>query len=260
MNAARALGCALLLGAGAAAGGGCAVAVDGDFDGLAFSPARTAEAILDSHTILQRQGALLPVERARAQMRVDLWLSGADLPVDDDWRHLPSERLLDVRKDLASHDLLVLRGMDFDALQDGRLLVAQTTADDAARGVARGAGDFTFSLGQQVAEGFDQDGIGGKVTVEVEASRLDREEPRGGSLRATVVVIRERAADQPASDLATGTVTLQLDLPLAPERLAEANLATVDPIARCVAESGPDAGLACATVEADPVVDERGSF
>lgn len=243
-----------------AAGSGCAVSVDGDFGGLPFVPVRSADAILDSHTILERRGALLPVERARSQMTVDLWMSGADVPVLDAWRHLPSDRLLDVKKDLASADLLVLRGMDFDTLQDGTLLTAQTDADDAAVGIARGAGDFSFALGQHVPEDFAQDGVGGKVTIEVQATRLDRDEPRGGVLQASVVVIRERAADQPASDLATGTVTFTLDLPLAPERLAEANLAVVDPIARCVAERGPDTGLACATAPADPVVDERGRF
>jgi hypothetical protein len=66
--------------------GGCAVGVEGDFDGVAFAPAQSVQAILDSHVILERRGALVPVERARSSMTVDLWLSGATVPENDTWR------------------------------------------------------------------------------------------------------------------------------------------------------------------------------
>jgi|GEM_PF-1220104 len=241
----------------------CAVGVEGDFGGVAFTPDRTVGAILDSHEILERNGALIPVERARASMTVNLWLSSAEPPMGDEWRRLPAERLLDVRKDLAGSDLLVVQGLSFDALQDGDRLTAVTTADDGRDGLARGAGDFTFALGQRVAEQPATDGeavgLGGKITVEIEARRLVRDRVRGGTLDAVVTVTRERAAGQPEGGLATGTVTLQVAVDLAPERLAEANLAIVAPIARCVALAGPDAGLACAAADADRVVDATGS-
>lgn len=241
--------------------GGCAVAVEGDFNGVVFAPGRSVQAILDSHTILERRGALVPVERARSSMTIDLWLSAATVPENDAWRELPSERLLDVRKDLATHDLLVLRGIDFDTMQDdARVLTATTSDADATAGIARGAGDFDFFIGQPVPADFAEDGLAGGITVELKDNVVVREEPRGGRLETTIVITRERAAGQPASDLAGGEVTLRVAVPLAPERLAEANLAVIDPIARCVAERGPDAGAACARVPAAPVVDERGSL
>jgi len=251
----------LALAAVGLASGGCAVSIEGDFDGVVFAPGQSVQAILDSHTILERRGALVPVERARSNMTVDLWLSGATVPEADAWRELPSDRLLDVRKDLATHDLLVLRGIDFDTMQDDvRVLTATTSDADAAAGIARGTGDFDFFIGQPVPVDFAEDGLAGGITVELKDNVVVREEPRGGRLETTIVITRERAAGQPASDLAGGEVTLRVSVPLAPERLGEANLAVVDPIARCVAERGPDAGAACARVPAEPVIDERGSL
>lgn len=243
------------------AAGGCAVGVEGDFDGVAFAPAQSVQAVLDSHVILERRGALIPVERARSSMTVDLWLSAATVPENDAWRELPSDRLLDVKKDLAIHDLLVLRGIDFDTMQDNARVLTATTSDaDADAGIARGDGDFGFFIGQPVPGDFAEDGLASRITVELKDNLIVRDAPRGGRLETTIVVTRERAAGQPASDLAGGEVTLRVAVPLGPERLAEANLAVVDPIARCVAERGPDAGAACARVPAATVVDERGSL
>ncbi len=238
----------------------CVVGVEGDFDGLTFAPTTTAQAILDSHTILERGGALIPVERARSSMDVTLWLSAASIPETGAFRELPSDRLLDLKKDLAMHDLLVVRDIDFDTMQDDAgVLRATTSAVDAVAGVTQGTGDFDFFMGQPVPADFPTDGLAGHITVELRDNVIVRDEPRGGRLETTIVVRRERAAGQPATDLADGEVTLRLAVALAPERLAEANLAVVEPIARCVAQRGPESSAACAGVLADPVIDERGS-
>lgn len=239
---------------------GCGVTIEGDFDGLAFAPTTTVQAILDSHTILERQGALVPVERARSSMNVHLWLSAASIPETGAFRELPSARLLDMKKDLATHDLLVVRNVNFDAMQDdARVLRATTTDADAVAGVTQGSGDFDFFLGQPVGAQFTADGLAGRITVELRDNVVVRETPRGGRLETTITVVRERAPGQPASDLADGEVTMRVAVSLAPERLAEANLAVVEPIARCVAQRGPESSAACAGVLADPVIDERGS-
>ena len=78
-------------------------------------------------------------------------------------------------------------------------------------------------------------------------------------LDATVVVTRARAASQSDSGIATGEVTLRLSLELAPERLAEANLATVAPIAICAATAGIDGAAACLDAPADVVLDSSGA-
>jgi hypothetical protein len=246
----------------AAVGGGCAVNVEGDFSGISFSPTQTAVAVLDTHEILVRRGALVPVERPRALIQTTIWLSSATVPTTDVWRHLPAERIADIKKDLALSDLLLLQNINFDTLQDGDVLTAQTGPVDAEEGRARGGGDFAFFLGQRPTPDdggglLSNNGLGGKVTVEIEASRLERD-GSVGELQADVRITRERAATQPASGIAVGTVTLSLSLPLSPERLAEANLAMVAPVARCAAERGPDGAGACAAVVDDDVIDATG--
>lgn len=238
---------------------GCAVSVEGDFDGVVFAPVGSAQAVLDANDVLVRDGALVPVERTREDRRVHLWLSSASVPVDDAWRTLPGTRLLDVRKRLASGDLLVLQDIDFDALQDGdRLTATNDLAIDDGLSGSSGSGDFRFALAQQADSNVDA-GLGALVTVSIQAERLDVNEPRGGQLDATVVVTRARAASQPDAGIASGEVTLHLSLALAPERLAEANLATVAPIAVCAAARGVDAAAACLDAPADVVLDTSGA-
>lgn len=223
--------------------GGCAVWVDGSFDDVRFAPQTTAVAILDAHAILERDGALVPVERPLADKRVHLWLSGADVPDDEDWLHLEDERLLEVKKELARNDLLLLRDLNFDALADGEDLVAE----DDGTGVS---GDFSFAVSEaSITDGAEKNGLGSRITVEVQPSNVFATAPRGGTFEAKVFVRRERAVSQPANDLATGEVVFTLSLPFAPERLAEANLAFVAPIAACGAARGPGANAGCDAVE-----------
>jgi len=233
----------------------CAVAVDGSFAGLPFSPDGTAVAVLDENDVLVRGGAVVPVGLNRAQKRVSLWLSSERVDPGVDWRTLGGARLAELRTRLALSDLLVVQGLDYDALGDGDELTAR---DDAGRK----SGDFAFALSHR-ALGDDAlaglgNGLGARVTVTARAERVDDGDPRGGSVRVALDVERERAAGQPAGDLVTGTVSLTVDVPFAPERLGEANLAVVAPIAACAAAAGPLGAGACADEPALPVVDGGG--
>lgn len=241
----------------------CAVGIDGTFGDLPFSPDGTAVATLDENDVLVRQGTVLPIELHRPQKQVHLWLSSERLDPTVDWRTLGGARLAELRTRLASSDLFVVEGLDFDALGDGDELVARD--DDG-----RTSGDFTFSLAHGVrslptAAGASDDdlaaagnGLGARLTVRARAERVEDGDPRGGSLRMTMEIERERAAGQPAGDLFIGAVMLTVDVPFAPERLAEANLAVVAPIARCAQEAGPLSAAACADEPARPVVDGGG--
>ena len=230
----------------------CSLAVEGDFDGVVFAPTSSAVLILDQHEILIRDGALVPVERARAQRPVHLWLSSASVPVDTEWRRLPSAQLLDLKKALATSDLLVLRNIDFDALQDGDTLTAE-----AVDGTGNGRGDFSFSVAQSSDDDDDSDGIGSRVTVAIEARSFTRE-GSDGHLDAVITIKRERNVEQPASELATGEVTITVSLSTSPERLSEANLAILAPIAACAADVGIDLAAGCLAAAAEDVVDATG--
>lgn len=237
---------------------GCAVWVDGGFDDVRFAPAATAVAILDAHNILERDGALVPVERPLADKRVHLWLSGADVPDDVDWQQLEDERLLEVKKELARNDLLLLRDLSFDDLADGVDLTASSDAPGATG--ATGDGDFTFAVSQSKVPGDAAgNGLGGRITVEVQPTRVEAIEPRGGTFEARVFVKRQRDVGQPANDVATGEVVFTVSLPFSPERLAEADLAFVAPIAVCGAGVGPGANAGCDAAEREPIVDATGA-
>jgi hypothetical protein len=223
--------------------GGCAVQVQGAYDDVTFAPTATAVAIFDAHDVRDRDGAVNPVERPLADKRLHVWLSGADVPEGEDWRFLDDERLLDVKKQLAGNDLLVLRDVSFDRLADGDDLSA--TADSGGA-----AGDFTFSVSQRLVPN-DQlkNGVGNRITIEIEPTRVEAYDKRTGTFEAKVFVKRQRDIGQAASDVATGEVAFALSLPFAPERLAEANFAFVAPIAACGAAAGPGNNRGCDDVE-----------
>jgi hypothetical protein len=233
----------------------CAVTVDGSFGPLPFSPDGTAVAILDENDVLVRDGTVLPVALHRAQKKVHLWLSSERLDPAEDWKTMNGARLAELRTRLALSDLLVVEGLDYDALGDLDDLSAR---DDAGRT----SGDFRFALAHRALDAGDLarigNGLGGRIDVRARAERLDDGDPRGGALRITLGIERARAAGQPAGDLVTGEVTLTVDVPFAPERLAEANLAVVAPIARCAAAAGPLASGICADEPSLPVVDGGG--
>jgi hypothetical protein len=235
--------------------GGCAVGVDGSFGALPFQPGGTAVAILDEHDVLVREGVVVPVARGRRAKKIHVWLSSEQLDPTEDWNTLDAARLSELRTRLATSDLMLVQGIDYDALGDGDELVA---LDDSGRT----SGDFSFALAHRALRAGDLPlvgaGLGARVTVTAHAERVDDGEPRGGSVRVTLDVQRERAAGQPAGNLVTGDVTLTLDLPFAPERLAESNLAVVAPIARCAADAGPFASAACADEPALPIADSSG--
>ncbi len=224
---------------------GCAVLTEGSFDDVELQVAATAVAVLDQHDVLQRDGALIPVQRAPRDRRLHLWLSGADLPETEDWQHLDDERLLDVKHQLASNDLLVLRDLSFDDLNDG---------DDVAAASDDDGSDFSFALSHRRLEnGVVGAGLGARISVEVEPISVDEE-----VFQAKLFVRRARAVDQPPADVVTGEVILSLALALAPERLGEANLAFVAPIAACGQARGPGAAQACKDAPREPIIDESG--
>jgi hypothetical protein len=234
-------------------GAGCPVWIEGGFDDVDLKLESTAVAVLDAHDVLERDGALIPVQRAPRDRRVHLWLSGADLPETEDWQHLEDERLLDVKQQLASHDLLVLRNLSFDDLSDGDDVIAASDPSDGEQDDVGRAFDLSLSH-RRVDEGLTKEGLGGRITVEVEPLQVDED-----IFQAKLFVRRARSVGQPAADVVTGEVLVTLALGLSPERLAEANLAFVAPIAACGQERGPGASLSCKDVPREPIVDETGA-
>lgn len=231
--------------------GGCGMSVRGDFDGVPFTPDSTLLAAVDRHDMLVRNGAVVPVLKNEVGQSLDLLLTAARLDVEKDWRRMSAQSLLELQRELATSDGLLLTRIPLAAFERGETMTAVVE-----RGLARG--DFHVALGaERPSESvIAEQGLGSKVRVILSPRGLDAR-VRGGSLSAEIEIQREREAGQDG-DIATGNVLLSFSTSLQPERLAESNLTVAAPILECMQELGPFRGAACKDEEPLPYVDETG--
>ena len=233
--------------------GGC-FSSTGDFDGLSFAPGRTAFAIADRHTLVERSGRVVATRRPDAQMSLVLFFSSAWASANDEWRRLPADRLTDLRKTFATTDGLLIEGLPLGDVTAGATFEvrppSETDPDDD------GAADFRPHLvvdpGALAASGR---GLGSDVsyTLNIDSISLDP----GGVVAGALEIKRDRGADQ-TGDLATGTVTLTFQVPFAAERRAKSNLSIAGPIFRCAAAVGPSQAGACRNQSPDRYLDATG--
>lgn len=233
---------------------GCGTSVEGDFDGVPFLPAPTAFAVADRHDLVGTGGTVIAVRRADENMRLDLILTGAALAPDEDWRRYPAERLLSMKKDLATLDGVHVKGIPLSralALED---VEAHIAPDGAV------AGDFDVSLVVELPEDerVSLQGLGADVHVKVVFDTVEVT-PRGGVITGLLEVKRARAEGQ-EGEVATGEVTARFTAPLAPERLGKSNLSLLAPVMACAAAAGPVRAGACRDEPPLPYVDASGTL
>lgn len=248
---ARLLGVSLV----AALGAGCGVNVQGDFDGVPFTPDASILAVADRHDLLLRNDAVIPVRRPLPQQKIHLVLSGAYVDVTDDWRRETAEDLLDLKRALATADGLLLKDISLDAFDDA------AEGGGSLRAVVdngRVEGDFDVAVAQSLpeAELVEGQGLGTRLEVTVTPQFLDAQ-PRGGSMSLEIEIQRGREAGQ-ENEVATGAVSLTLSTSFSPERLGESNLTVAEPVLRCMAKAGPARAGGCRDVDELPYVDETG--
>jgi hypothetical protein len=225
----------------------CGVGVEGDFDGIAFQPTTTVFGLARRHAMIPRQGAVVPVLQGEDARTASVLFSSGALPSGEVWRLSPS-RVFDARRrELVTHDGLLLDGLSMTRLQNG----------DALEATASG-GDFPFALVQALpSEEQTQSGLGSLVSVVVRATRVD-DEPSGGGIDVDVELRRERDVGQPTADVVTGQVRLRGFVAYAPERVATDNLAAAWPVMSCAMAAGPTQAAACANEDPLLVLDETG--
>ena len=230
---------------------GCGVVVDGDFQGVPYAPDSTVLATADTHELLLRSGAVIPVTRPTGQQVLTILLTAARLDVSEDWRRYPTDYLLEIKRELSTEDALLLKNIPLDRFGENGPLEAVIEEGDQS-------GDFDVFVGAALppeSEVIDR-GLGSKVRVRIDPKGLDVTE-RGGSLSASISIQREREAGQDG-DVATGEVILDFSTGIAPERLSESNLTVADPVVTCMQEQGPATAGLCRDVAALPYVDETG--
>jgi hypothetical protein len=232
----------LFLAAGAV---GCGVVVTGDYQGIPFAPDSTVLATADTHELLLRSGAVIPVTRPRGQQVLNILLTAARLDVNEDWRRYPTDTLLEIKRELATEDAIFLRNISLDAFGDGTALDALVEDRDQS-------GDFDVFVGAALpppSEVLDR-GLGSKIRVRIDPRGLE-------PLSASISIQREREAGQ-GGDVATGEVILDFATALVPERLGEANLSVAEAVVVCMHERGPAVAGLCRDAAALSYVDETG--
>jgi hypothetical protein len=235
----------------AAIAAGCGVGIRGDFDGVPWTPDATILAVADRHDLLDRNGAIIPVRRSDALQRMHLLLTAAWLDPTEDWRRQSADSLLELKRELATSDGLLLKDIPLARFEAGDTLRANVEG-----GVVEG--DFDVAVGAALPEAsvVESQGLGSLLRITI-TPRGGEARPRGGSMSAEVELQREREVGQ-AGDIATGTVLLSFSASFLPERLAESNLTVAEPVLRCMHEKGPARAGVCRAVDELPYLDETG--
>lgn len=229
----------------------CNVWIAGDFDGVPYQPGTSVLAIADRHDLLVRDGAAMPVLKNRAGQHLHLVLTGARVDPGADWLRFPNAKLLDVQRELATRDGLLVKDLSLDRFGDG-----ETQKAVLDNGVVTGDFDIAVAPALPPEATVAEQGFGSRITVTITPHVLDAQ-PRSGSLSADVEIKREREAGQDGA-VATGTVTISVSTGFVIERVGEANLAVAEPILRCMAEVGPSTTGSCRDESPLPYVDSTG--
>ena len=230
---------------------GCGIIVNDDFQGVPFAPDSTVLATADTHELLLRGGAVIPVTRPLGQQVLTILLTAARLDVGQEWRRYPTDTLLEIKRELATQDALLLKNIPLDAFARGDSMEALVQDGEQS-----GAFDVFVGAALPPESEVADRGLGSKVRVRIDPQGLDVP-VRGGSLSASISVQREREAGQDG-DVATGEVVLSFSSSIHAERLSEANLAVAEPIIACMQQRGPATAGQCRDAKELPYVDETG--
>jgi hypothetical protein len=229
--------------------GGCGVSIDGNFDGISFSPTTTVIGLARRHELLSRQGASLPVLQNEQSRTMSLLFTGAAVDDDVAWRQQPSRHFDDLRRSLAIEDGLFIDQLPLPRLRVGETLEASSDGND---------NDFVFAMTQRLPDDSAvQAGLGALVSVALRVTELE-DPPRGGYMDVDIEVRRDRAAGQPTADVVTGQVIIKTRVSFAPERLTVDNFAVAQPVMQCAMAVGPQQAAGCRGEEPLPVLDETG--
>jgi hypothetical protein len=229
----------------AACGG---VTSTGSFDGVTFTPGPLAFAVVDRHDITPSGGSYLAVQREESAMTLSIVLSGAMATATDSWRDYPAERLLSLKKELATLDGLHLHAIPLTRVVAGESLERRGVpgTEDAVEELQA---DVVVALPD--AANVERQGLGADIAVKLTFDRVDLSQ--GGVISGVIELKRARAEGQ-SGEVATGELSVHFSAPVVTERLGKANLSVVAPVMACAAALGPVRAGSCRDEEALPIV------
>jgi hypothetical protein len=219
----------------------------GDFDGVQWAPMTMQFAVADRHQITESRGSLVATQRPDAAKSLTILLSGALANPHFEWRRSTSDTLLTLRQDLATTDGLLLYDIPLSALDAGAELSRHENTGEADE-----PRDFEAAIVVQgdVVTASEDRGFGNDLEITLSIDDID---PNAfGFVRGSLELKRGRGEEQ-SGDVATGSVSVPLNLPVVAERRGKANLAIAAPIMRCAAEKGPARAATCVDAPPDDV-------
>lgn len=228
---------------------GCGgVTSTGSFEGVTFAPGPLAFAVVDRHDITPSGGSYIAVLRDESAMTLTLVLSGAMAEAGESWRDYPAERLLSLKKDLATLDGMHLYDIPLADVVVGESLELRGVPG-AEGAVAELAADVVVAL-PDVAQ-VERQGLGADIAVKL---TFERAELSPGGVVAGVVELKRARAEGQSGDVATGELSVHFTASVVAERLGKSNLSILAPVMACAADLGPVRAGSCRDEEALPAV------
>ena len=210
---------------------GCSLTTEGDFAGVSFQPSETFFAVVDEYQNVVIDESTQNI--LRSDGRVTLLFSGVRSGnAFEEWRRRPLERRLELQKDLAFSDSLLIENIPLSSLVPDAVLQGDTTPSEE-KSYAIVVSHFPendFPLG---------DTISFTLTIDTFVAG------NNGYISGVLTLNRNRSTEQ-KGEIAEGSVTLHFTAPLVPERVGESNLGFVRPILNCAAQNGPARAGQCA--------------
>jgi hypothetical protein len=231
---------------------GCGVFVSGDFNGVPWNPDATIVVVADRLQLLDREGAVVAVKEGTGAQSLDILLTGARLDPQENWRDTDTDTLLEWKRDLATKDGLLLRGVPLARFEQNDALKA--VLDE---GQVTGDFDMDISSALPPADSVAKQGLGAKMQVTLLPKSISVTS-HGGSLSADIEVQRLRETGQDGN-VAVGTVDLNFGASFSPERLGEANVSVAAPVLKCAMQLGPERAGECRDAPPEAIVDETGT-
>ncbi len=255
----RALWTAVTLGVMCSSLAACDFSSTGDFDGVAFRPGATVFAVHDRHTFQTAGGETVAIRRPDADLGVTLVFTDVSLDPNAEWRRYRASHLLEIKKDLAVKDGLLIENLPLSELSVGDDV--EFTFDGNTRALAQPAtntpfGQTRISIVSALPEGdvANDQGFGSALTMQLTFDTLDVG-PSRGTVAGRIDIKRDRGEGQ-EGEVATGQVTLQFTAAVENERVGKANLAHLAPVMRCAAERGPSRAGGCRDEAPEAIIDE----
>ena len=134
----------------------------GDFDGILFLPVTSSFAVADRNDLVRSNNSLVPTGRSEEEKTLTLYMSAASVDIEQEWRHLSTETLLQLKKDLALQDGVLWENLPLSMIVAGAQFEKQL--DETGRVSEEGSSAYMV-LGPPSSTEVEEQGFGNLVEL-----------------------------------------------------------------------------------------------